>query len=208
MTSVSIIGVGNMGSAITRIASEAGADVQVVARDRQKATALAADTGATVSSLGDALTGDIVVLAVPFAAIDEIVDVYSDQLAGKTVVDITNPVDFSTFDGLVVPAESSAASVLASKVPAAKVVKAFNTNFAATLGTGSVAGTAPTTVLVAGDDADAKQAVIGLVRGGGLLAEDAGSLKRARELEAIGFLQISLAASETVPWTGGFAIAK
>ena len=95
-----------------------------------------------------------------------------------------------------------------SRIPGARVVKAFNTNFAATLATGSVAESATTTVLVAGDDAEAKTAVVELVRAGGLSAEDAGSLKRARELEAIGFLQITLAAAETVPWTGGFAIAK
>lgn len=208
MTSVSVIGIGNMGSAIAGIAAKAGADLQVVARDAEKAAALAAGTNATAATFGDALTGDIVVLALPFGAIDDVVATYGAQLAGKVVVDITNPVDFSTFDGLVVPAESSAAAVIAEKIPGAKVVKAFNTNFAATLATGTVADAAPTTVLVAGDDEAAKTAVIEFVRAGGLNAEDAGSLKRARELEAIAFLQISLAARETVPWTGGFAVAK
>lgn len=208
MTSVSVIGIGNMGSAIAGIAAKAGAELQVVARDAEKAAALAAGTNATAATFGDALTGDIVVLALPFGAIDDVVATYGAQLAGKVVVDITNPVDFSTFDGLVVPAESSAAAVIAEKIPGAKVVKAFNTNFAATLATGSVADAAPTTVLVAGDDEAAKTAVIEFVRAGGLNAEDAGSLKRARELEAIAFLQISLAARETVPWTGGFAVAK
>jgi len=208
MTSVSVIGIGNMGSAIAGIAAKAEAGLQVVARDAEKAAALAAGTNATAATFGDALTGDIVVLALPFGAIDDVVATYGAQLAGKVVVDITNPVDFSTFDGLVVPAESSAAAVIAEKIPGAKVVKAFNTNFAATLATGSVADAAPTTVLVAGDDEAAKTAVIEFVRAGGLNAEDAGSLKRARELEAIAFLQISLAARETVPWTGGFAVAK
>lgn len=208
MTSVSIIGIGNMGSAITAIAAKAGAQVQVLARDIAKADDLAASTGTTPAVLGTALTGDIVVLAIPFPALDEVLATYGSHLEGRVIVDITNPVDFSTFDGLVVPAESSAAVVLADKVPGAKVVKAFNTNFAATLGTGSVGDAAPTTVLVAGDDADAKAQLIGLVRAAGLRAEDAGSLKRARELEALGFLQISLAARETVPWTGGFAVAS
>jgi predicted dinucleotide-binding enzyme len=62
-------------------------------------------------------------------------------------------------------------------------------------------------VLVAGDDAEAKSAVIELVRAGGLKAEDAGALKRAREMESLGFLQIGLAASEKIAWTGGFAVA-
>ena len=208
MTSVSVIGIGNMGSAIAGIAAKAGAAVQVVARDAEKAAALAGETGATASTFGEALRGDIVVLAVPYGAVDDVIGAYRDQLDGRIVVDITNPVDFATFDGLVVPAESSAASVIANAAPGAKVVKAFNTNFASTLGTGTVADAAPTTVLVAGDDTEAKQAVVDLVRAAGLRAEDAGGIKRARELEAIGFLQISLAASETVPWTGGFALAK
>lgn len=207
MTTVSVIGIGNMGSAITGIAAKGGAQVQVVARDAEKAAALAAGTGATAATFGDALTGDIVVLAVPFTALDEVLETYGSQLAGRTVVDITNPVDFSSFDDLVVPADSSAAAVVAKLVPTAKVLKAFNTNFAATLGTGVVGG-APTTVLVAGDDADAKAQLLDLVRAAGLAAEDAGSLKRARELESFGFLQMTLAAAETVPWTGGFAVAK
>jgi predicted dinucleotide-binding enzyme len=86
------------------------------------------------------------------------------------------------------------------------VIKAFNTNFAGTLAAGTVDGQ-PTTVLVAGDDADAKALLTGLVSAAGLRAVDAGGLTRARELEAIGFLQITLAAAEKVSWTGGFAVA-
>ena len=63
-------------------------------------------------------------------------------------------------------------------------------------------------MLVAGDDADAKQTLIDLVVAGGLQAVDAGSLKRARELEAVGFLQLTLAASEKIGWTGGFAVVR
>jgi predicted dinucleotide-binding enzyme len=207
MTSISIIGIGNMGAAITGIAAASGAQVQVVARDLAKAQELAGGTGATAAPFGEPLTGDIVVLAIPFPAIADVVEAYGAQLDGKVVVDITNPVDFSTFDGLVVPSDSSAAAVIAEQVPGARVVKAFNTNFAATLATGTV-GEATTTVLVAGDDQGAKDAVIGFVRGGGLNAEDAGSLKRARELESLGFLQLTLAAGEKVGWDAGFAVAK
>jgi hypothetical protein len=121
------------------------------------------------------------------------------------LVDVSNPVDFSTFDGLLVPADSSAAKLLQDAVPGAKVVKAFNANFGATLGTGA-AGPVQTAVLVAGDDADAKQTLVDLVTGAGLRAVDAGSLKRARELEAIGFLQITLAGAEKISWAGGFAL--
>jgi len=88
------------------------------------------------------------------------------------------------------------------------LVKAFNTNFAATLATGKVGGGATTTVLVAGDDADAKATLIGVVEAAGLGAVDAGSLKRAQQLEALGFLQLTLAVGEKIAWTGGFSLAR
>jgi predicted dinucleotide-binding enzyme len=189
MSTITIIGKGNVGSAVAGIAGKAGRDVQILDTD----------------STGTPVAGDIVVLAVPFGAIDAVVAERGAELAGKVVVDVTNPVDFATFDGLVVPADSSAAAVIQSKLPESKVVKAFNTNFAGTVASGSV-GETTTTILVAGDDADAKAAVRSFVTDGGLKALDAGSLKRARELEAVGFLQITLAASEQVSWVGGFAI--
>jgi len=85
------------------------------------------------------------------------------------------------------------------------VLKAFNTNFAGTLASGTVGGSMPTTVLIAGDDASAKAQLSAIVTDGGLRAIDAGSLSRARELEALGFLQLTLAAGEKISWTGGFA---
>jgi predicted dinucleotide-binding enzyme len=121
-------------------------------------------------------------------------------------VDITNPLNFETFDSLTVPADASAAAEIAAALPGSRVVKAFNTNFAGTLVAGDVGGQ-PTTVLLAGDDADAKAALADVVTAAGLRAVDAGGLKRARELESLGFLQIGLAAGEKISWTGGFAVA-
>jgi 8-hydroxy-5-deazaflavin:NADPH oxidoreductase len=111
-----------------------------------------------------------------------------------------------TFDSLTVPADASAAAEIASALPQSRVLKAFNTNFAATLTSGNV-GTLPTTVLIPGDDTDAKALLAGIVTAGGLRAIDAGALSRARELEALGFLQITLAAGEKMSWTGGFGVA-
>ena len=85
------------------------------------------------------------------------------------------------------------------------MLKAFNTTFAATLAAGTV-GPLTTTVLIAGDDADAKSTLAGIVTAGGLKAIDAGSLRRARELEALGFLQLTLAVGEKISWTGGFGV--
>ncbi|WP_166020252.1 NADPH-dependent F420 reductase [Streptomyces chilikensis] len=189
MAHVSIIGTGTMGSALAGIVRKGGNTVEPLGS----------------GDAGKPVTGEIVVLAVPYPALAGIVAQRGEQLAGKVVVDITNPVDFATFDSLVVPADRSAAAELADALPRSRVLKAFNTNFAATLASGSVGGQ-PVTVLIAGDDADAKSALAAVVTAGGLRAVDAGSLRRARELEALGFLQLSLAAGEKIAWTGGFAV--
>ncbi len=119
--------------------------------------------GATVDLVGDArtnadVTGDIVVLAVPYPALDDVLAKRADRLEGNVVVDITNPLNFETFDSLTVAADGSAAAELAQRLPSATVLKAFKTTFAATLASGSV-GAAPTTVLIAGDDVAAKPGV-------------------------------------------------
>ena len=189
MAHVSIIGTGNMGSAIAALVNKGGNTVELIGH-------------------GDAdkpVTGDVVVIAVYYGSVADIVAARGEQLAGKIVVDITNPVNTETFDSLVVPVDGSATAEIAAALPQSRVVKAFNTNFAATLASGTV-GDQPTTVLIAGDDADAKSLLAGIVTAGGLRAVDAGSLRRARELEALGFLQISLAAGEKIAWTGGFAV--
>ena len=176
----------------------------------QAIAAVAGRGGHTVQLLGEndaatEVTGDIVVLAVPYPAVADVIAQRGDSLAGKIVVDITNPLNFETFDSLVVPADSSAAAEIAAALPQSRVVKAFNTTFAGTLASGAV-GPQATTVLIAGDDADAKSTLAEVVTSGGLKSIDAGSLVRARELEALGFLQISLAATEKVSWTGGFGV--
>ncbi|MGO2573975.1 MAG: NADPH-dependent F420 reductase [Corynebacterium casei] len=190
MTNVTIFGSGNMDTAIADIFQAGGADVQFIGSDGQ-----------------GAVEGDVVVLAVPYPALAQIVASHGDQLDGKVVIDITNPLDFNTFDSLTVPAGSSAAAELAEKLPKASVVKAFNTNFAATLATKKV-GELATTVLIAGDDEAAKNTLASAITAAGVEAIDAGSLKRAHELEAIGFLQLTLAASEKIGWTGGFGIVR
>lgn len=191
MNSFTIIGTGNMANAIGGLLADGGSSVEYIGKEQ---------TGTAP------LTGDVVVLAVPFPAVSGIVDAYGSQFDGKVVVDITNPLNFETFDSLVVPAGSSAAAEIQDQLPNSKVLKAFNTTFAATLAAKKV-GDAQTTVLVAGDDAAAKELLVGAVSAGGVKAIDAGSLARAHELEALGFLQLTLAVGEQVGWTGGFAVA-
>jgi 8-hydroxy-5-deazaflavin:NADPH oxidoreductase len=189
MTTLTILGTGNMGQAIAAIAAKGGHSVQQLGEN----------------DLDTPVSGDIVVLAVPYPAVSDVIAKRGDQLAGKIVVDITNPLNFETFDSLVVPADSSAAAEIAAALPSSRVLKAFNTTLAGTLAAGTV-GPLTTTVLIAGDDADAKSTLANVVTSGGLNAIDAGPLKRARELEAVGFLQLTLAASEKVSWTGGFGV--
>ena len=191
MAQVSIIGSGTMGQAIAGVVTAGGSTVQLL----------------THGDTGTAVTGDVVILAVPYPAVADVIAHRADQLAGKVVVDITNPLNFETFDSLTVPADSSATAELAAALPHSRVLKAFNTTFAATLASGTV-DQLPTTVLIAGDDAEAKVLVSDIVTAGGLRAIDAGSIRRARELESLGFLQITLAAAEKVAWTGGFAVVS
>src|SRR3546814_10753778 len=95
MTTLSIIGNGNMGQAITAVAQRANTEVQVLGH-----------------SDGDvALTGDIVVLAVPHTAVGEIIETGADQLAGEDIVDLTNLVAFSTMDSLVIRSEEHTAEL-------------------------------------------------------------------------------------------------
>ncbi|WP_029144455.1 NADPH-dependent F420 reductase [Microbacterium luticocti] len=206
MSSVTVIGAGNVGSAVAALAAKAGAQVQVLARDLAKAQALAERVGGTAGVVGDDPAGDFVVLAVPYPALAELAATYGARFDGRILVDVTNPVDFATFDGLTVPADSSAAAELQAAVPGATVLKAFNTNFAGTVATG-VTGDVPATVLVAGD-ADAAARLVELIQAGGLAAAVVGPLKRARELEAFGFLQMVLAAQNVIGWSGGFALRK
>jgi 8-hydroxy-5-deazaflavin:NADPH oxidoreductase len=191
MTNVTIFGSGNMGAAIESVLAAGGASVDHI----------------TSSDYWKDVTGELVILAVYYPALKDILSRYADNLAGKIVVDITNPVNTETYDGLVVPVGSSSAAELAAQLPSSRVLKAFNTNFAATLAEKSV-GPNKTTVLVAGDDDGAKATLIDALVAGGVGAVDAGSLKRAQELEALGFLQISLAASGKIGWTGGFALVE
>lgn len=204
MTSISIIGSGKMSSAIAEVAARAGADIQIIRRSTSSSSGDRTD--ATYGALGDDLTGDLVVLAVPYNAYPSILEHYRDRLRDKVVIDIANPIDFSTYDELKSPPDSSTAAELARQLPqGAAVVKAFNVNLGDTLTSGTN-GTTPTTVLFAGDYAEAKIAVAALIEGAGMRAVDVGPLSRARELEAMGFLQIILAALGKTRYESGFTL--
>lgn len=206
MASITLIGSGNMARGIGSRAAAAGYDVQVLDRDPAQSAALAGELGgASSGTLADAPTGDVVVLALPYTAVQEVLGQIGSQLDGRTVVDITNPVDFETFAGLVVPRDSSAAQEIAKLVPNAHVVKAFNTTFAATLADGSVADQ-PLDVLVAGDDQGAKDAVAAFVQAAGMRPLDVGPLAQAHWLEGVGLLHMGLQVSKGWGWNTGVKV--
>ena len=209
MNTITIIGTGNMARGIATRALAAGRSVELLNRDADKAAAVASELGTNVISgtVGQAPAGDIVVLALPFDAAKEVVTSYGAALAGKTVVDITNPVNFETFDSLVVAPGTSAAEEIAALTPG-NVVKAFNTTFAGAL----VAGETEGQILdgfIAGDNADATAAVASLMTDGGMRPIVVGALKRSRELEGFQFVVMTLQANpafETFNWNTGLKI--
>ena len=187
---ITIVGTGGMARGIATRALAGGHDVTLVGTEKSKAEALAGELGGGAQA-SDSVSGDVVLLAVPYAAAADVLGAHAGDIAGKVVVDITNPVDFNTFEPLSLDAGSGAQEIADAAPEGAHVVKAFNTTFAGTLLEGNVAGQ-PLDVFIAGDDEAAKATVRQLVEDGGMRAVDAGPLRRARELEALGYLHMAV----------------
>ena len=195
MSTITVIGSGSMAAAIGGLAAKAGHTVEVMSRDAAKARALAEKVGAraTTGTFGAAPAGDIVILAVPYSAVLDVVKQYGEQLAGKVLVDITNPVA-SNHTSFVTPGDSFGAQEIAKAAPVdAKVVKAFNTQFSHVLAAGPVEGH-PLDVFLAGDDAQAKARVSAFIKSLGLRPMDTGQLPMARALEHLALLSLGLVA--------------
>ena len=173
-TKIGIIGKGNVGNALARGLNRAGHEVRAVGNEKAAIRETAS-------------WGDVILLAVPFGAIDDVVRDAGEALAGKTVVDVTNALDASM--NLAVGFTTSGAEELQKKLPKARVVKAFNTVFAQHMDSGRL-GDKPLTAFVAADDAGAKTTVMELAQGIGFDAVDAGPLKNARMLEPLALLNI------------------
>ena len=193
MSTISIIGTGDMAAAIGGLAARAGHTVEVMSRDAAKARGLAekVGAGATTGTFGAAPAGEIVILAVPYSAVLDVVKQYGEELAGKVLVDITNPVA-SDHTSFVTPGDSFGAQEIAKAALAdAKVVKAFNTQFPHVLAAGPAKGH-PLDVFIAGDDAQAKAYVSAFVESLGLRPMDTGPLPMARTLEHACLLSLGL----------------
>ena len=190
MSTISIIGTGNMARTIATLAIAGGNTVEVIGRDQSKAAELAKTLGdsTTTGEFGTVPAGDVVILAVLFDSAVSIVSEYGDALAGKIIVDITNPFN-ATADGLAIPADTSIAQMVAEAAPAsAHVVKAFNTLFRDVLAAGG-----PLDVFIAGDDAKGKASVSAFIESLGLRPLDVGDLNMAHFLEGAGLLSVGLA---------------
>lgn len=189
MSSISIIGTGNMARTIGALALAGGNTVEVMGRDQSKAADLAKALGGgtTTGEWGAVPAGDIVILALLYANVVPVVAHYGDALAGKIIVEISNPFN-SAADGLAHGEDTSIAQEAAKVAPAsASVVKAFNTIFSHVLEKGRPA------VFIAGDDAQAKATVEEFVESLGLRPLDVGDLKMAYWLEGAGLVTMGLA---------------
>ncbi|MEO7050396.1 MAG: NAD(P)-binding domain-containing protein [Rhodanobacter sp.] len=190
---ITLIGAGNMGSALTKQLTRAGHAVRITTRDLAKAQALAAaNPGAVASAAADALAGsDVVIVATAYA--DAVPALRSlGSLAGKLVIDITNPLT-ADYMGLTLGYDTSAAEEIAKALPEAEVVKAFNTLFAQVLADGpQFANGQVASAFFAGDNEHAKQTVKALIESIGFAPVDAGPLKNARYLEPLAGLNIYL----------------
>lgn len=190
MTTITIIGSGNMATAIGTRAAKHGHTVELMSRNTATAQALADQIGegARVGTYGARPAGDIVVVAVLYAAAVDVVAHYGDALAGKILVDITNPFNADA-SGLVTTAGHSVAEQIAAVAPeGAHVVKAFNTIFG-----GVLAGDRPVDVFFAGDDAAANARLVALVESLDLRPRDVGGLEMSHALEWAGMLLVGVA---------------
>ena len=202
---IAIIGAGNVGRALATSALRTGHSVTVSSASGETAAALARETGAKAAESNRAAAegADLVVLAVPYMAIVDVLDEIGPALAGKIVVDATNPLK-PDYSGLATEGTSGAEEIQA-RIPSARVVKAFNTAFAARQADPKIGGV-QVDGYVASDDEEAKAVVLELVKAMGFHPIDAGELTMARALEALAWLNISLQMRHGWNWQTGWKL--
>ena len=192
MTSITIIGSGNMATAIGTRAAKHGHTVELMSRNTAKAQAVADQigTGATVGTFGAKPAGDIVILAVLYAGAVDVVAHFGDALAGKILIDITNPFNADASGVVTTPGNSVAQQIAAVAPEGAHVIKAFNTIYG-----GVIAADKPLDVYFAGDSAEAKATVAAFLESLGMRPLDAGKLQMAHALEWAGILLVGLSSN-------------
>jgi hypothetical protein len=213
-TSIAIIGAtGNMGSAIAKSLAKGPYRLLLFAHDKAKLETVKEEiTKATPSADLDCMgcpvdaswEADVIISAVPYHTERDVVEKIKDVATQKIVVSIANPVN-ETYNGLVTAPGTSAAEELQKLLPSSKVVKAFNTTYAADFSQPVINGQ-QVDAFIAGDDEEAVNVVKGLVETAGFNPVVAGDLSASRTLEAMQFLLIQLTMKNNYNWLAGFKI--
>ena len=208
---LAVIGSGNIGKAIGSWAAKVGYEVTFSAKneDGAKAAAQASEHSAKAANVRGAVeTADLVLLAVPYGAVKEVVTEIGHLLRGKTVIDATNALS-ADFSSLTLGFTTSAAEEIAKLMPDAHVVKAFNTVFAQVYASQNpkIQGKA-ISVFVAGDNTEAKEKVQELITKMGFDVVNAGPLKSARNIEPLAMLTISLGYGQGLGTSIGFTLLR
>lgn len=206
-----VIGSGNIGKGIGSWAAKVGYEVTFSAKNDAgaKAAAQAAGHSAKAARACSAVeTADLVLLAVPYRAVKEVLTDIRPLLRGKPVIDATNGLS-ADCSSLTLGFTTSAAEKIAKLVPDAHVVKAFNTVFAQVYAAQNpmIQGKA-ISVFVAGDNKEATAKVQGLITKMGLDMVDAGPLKSARNIEPLAMLNISLGYGQGLGTSMGFTLLQ
>jgi NADPH-dependent F420 reductase len=203
---VAIIGAGHVGTALATSIGRAGHEVIITSRDPEDAEQAAGASGALIarSSADAAAQADVVIPAVSISEMASVAEEIATSAAGKPVVDVTNRISFGE-GGPEIDTTSSNAEVISELLPESQVVKAFNTLFASHQDD-PIADGLQLDGYVAGDDPSAKAKVLELVRAMGLRPIDVGPLVRARQLEALAFLNMALNIVHKGTWQSGWKL--
>jgi NADPH-dependent F420 reductase len=203
---IAIIGAGSVGRSLATAFVRAGHTVTIASRDPEDAGVVAEATGATVAESNHTAVSasSVVVLAVPFTSVADVAAEIGDAVAGKVVIDVSNRMSFGA-DGPAMDTTTSNAEELAALLPGASVVKAFNTLFASNQSDPITEGVQLDGYVAADDDA-ARATVLELVESIGLRPVDVGPLARARQLEGLAFLNITLNIANDGSWQSGWKL--
>lgn len=192
MQKIAIFGYGNVGQKLATLFSDAGKTVVICSADANRGT----DRYSTATFLQGAREAEAIVVALPYSAAIALLEPLADELAGKVIIDCTNPLN-DDWSPLLLGEDNSAGEQIAAQVPDAHVVKAFNTIFADVMDKQHHnRGGLTMTAFIAGDNAEAKAFVIALATASGLAPLDTGPLKMARYLEAMAHLNIQIAVGQ------------
>ena len=211
---IAVIGAtGNMGSAISKSLSKGNYKLLLCANEQDKVQTLvqqiklqnsSADVEAVDCSTEASWEAYIIILALPYEAEKEVAEKIREMANQKIVISIANPLN-SSYNGLVTAVDTSAAEELQKLLPNSKVIKAFNTTFAADFTTPVIDGK-QVDAFVAGNDEDALQTVSELVTTAGFNPIVAGNLAVSRTLESMQLLLIQLGMKYNYNWLAGWKI--